>query len=259
VYKRQGFGWNHPNAPNKISHWKNQDPNVHIWNIFSANPLNYNGVLGGQWVFLTIVKSNLTYSYYVNAQLDKVSIASLSAFNQNTGMRFGSIGNAEYFNGFLDDIGIWNRALSYCEIQDLYHAQLGSASSFFTESQSALDNYTWPVNNQTYTQSGTYTDTLVNAAGCDSIITLNLTLDYTGINELSNTSITISPNPINNSFSIAGIENIASLTLKDLNGNLVKTFDIQEKNHSITNVSAGIYFLELRDDNRSHMIRLVKE
>jgi hypothetical protein len=41
------------------------------------------------------------------------------------------------------------------------------------------------VNGQTYTQSGTYTDTLVNAAGCDSIVTLNLTMSYTGIEELN--------------------------------------------------------------------------
>jgi hypothetical protein len=41
------------------------------------------------------------------------------------------------------------------------------------------------VNGQTYTQSGTYTATIPNAAGCDSIITLNLSLSYTGIDELS--------------------------------------------------------------------------
>jgi hypothetical protein len=34
-------------------------------------------------------------------------------------------------------------------------------------------------------QSGTYTATIPNAAGCDSIITLNLSLSYTGIEELS--------------------------------------------------------------------------
>ncbi|HLP54932.1 MAG TPA: T9SS type A sorting domain-containing protein [Fluviicola sp.] len=37
-------------------------------------------------------------------------------------------------------------------------------------------SYTWPQNNQTYTSSGQYTDTLANAFGCDSIITLNLTI-----------------------------------------------------------------------------------
>jgi len=56
--------------------------------------------------------------------------------------------------------------------------------TFFTQTQTSLDSYTWPVNGQTYTQSGLYYDTLTNAAGCDSVITLDLTLSYTGIEQI---------------------------------------------------------------------------
>jgi hypothetical protein len=42
--------------------------------------------------------------------------------------------------------------------------------------QTACDSFTWPINNQTYTTSGQYIDTIPNAAGCDSIITLDLTI-----------------------------------------------------------------------------------
>ncbi len=52
---------------------------------------------------------------------------------------------------------------------------------------SACEEYTWPVNNQTYTQSGTYIDTLQNANGCDSIVTLNLT-----INQPTSSSVNVS-------------------------------------------------------------------
>ena len=38
----------------------------------------------------------------------------------------------------------------------------------------ACDSYTW--NNETYTQSGTYTQTFTAANGCDSMVTLNLTI-----------------------------------------------------------------------------------
>jgi hypothetical protein len=34
-----------------------------------------------------------------------------------------------FFAGNMDDIGIWNRSLTECEIQDLYNAQLGSFSN----------------------------------------------------------------------------------------------------------------------------------
>ena len=149
-------------------------------------------------------------------------------------LRFGRRGGAgsynNWFSGKIDDIAIWNRALTQCEILDLYNAQLGSSSnvsetscgSFFwnnntytqsgqyqflttnalgcdstatlnltinqpsasIQTQTALDSYTWPVNGQTYTQSGTYSAVIPNAVGCDSTITLDLTLAYTGIEDL---------------------------------------------------------------------------
>jgi hypothetical protein len=40
----------------------------------------------------------------------------------------------------------------------------------------ACSAYTWALNNQTYTQSGLYVDTLQNANGCDSVVSLNLTI-----------------------------------------------------------------------------------
>ncbi|MEM7039211.1 MAG: T9SS type A sorting domain-containing protein, partial [Bacteroidota bacterium] len=45
-----------------------------------------------------------------------------------------------------------------------------------SESLTACNSYLWPATNQSYTNSGTYTATLTNAAGCDSTATLNLTI-----------------------------------------------------------------------------------
>ena len=55
-------------------------------------------------------------------------------------------------------------------------------NSASTLTETSLDSYT--LNGQTYTQSGTYTQILTAANGCDSTITLNLTLNFTGIDEL---------------------------------------------------------------------------
>ncbi len=44
---------------------------------------------------------------------------------------------------------------------------------------STCDNYTWPQNGMTYTATGMYNDTIPNAAGCDSVITLDLTINNT--------------------------------------------------------------------------------
>ena len=78
-----------------------------------------------------------------------------------------------------------------CIGTDTMHVELiPTSSSSLTET--ALDSYT--LNGQTYTQSGTYTQVIPNAAGCDSTITLNLSLDFTGISEL-NKEFSIVPNP----------------------------------------------------------------
>jgi 2',3'-cyclic-nucleotide 2'-phosphodiesterase (5'-nucleotidase family) len=49
-------------------------------------------------------------------------------------------------------------------------------TTYSTQTETALGYYQWSVNGTTYTQSGIYTHTLQNASGCDSILSLNLTI-----------------------------------------------------------------------------------
>ncbi len=52
---------------------------------------------------------------------------------------------------------------------------------------SACASYTWAVNGNSYTSSGMYTYTTTNANGCDSIITLNLTINVPTASNMSET------------------------------------------------------------------------
>jgi hypothetical protein len=61
-------------------------------------------------------------------------------------------------------------------------------SSASSETITACDSYFWPTNGLTYTNSGTYTSILTNAFGCDSLVTLNLTIG----NSFNNTSFVTS-------------------------------------------------------------------
>lgn len=47
-------------------------------------------------------------------------------------------------------------------------------STSFSIRDTACDSYVWPQNGKTYLNSGTYYDTLINAVGCDSVVSLNL-------------------------------------------------------------------------------------
>lgn len=222
--------------------------------------------------------------------------------NCNSNLFFGKdgINNPYFLNGKLDDIGIWNRALTECEIADLYNSQLGSLNSSSTQTQAAcsnfswngntynqsgqytylttnaigcdstailnltinqpssstqtetaLDSYTWTVNNQTYTQSGTYTAVIPNAAGCDSTITLNLTLSFTGINEQENSKIKFSPNPASDYFMVSSSQEIIGeeYSIIDLNGKTLQegTLTQKEQKIEIGNLSKGMYLFKIKN------------
>ena len=152
---------------------------------FTSGYYPFDAVSNSTWAYFCYTNDGVLSKLYQDGTMisQQASSGQISlAGNAN----FGRMTNPAYdaFNGCIDDIGIWNRALTACEISDLYNSQLGTLNTSSTLNETALDTYTWPINGQTYTQSGTYTSTIPNAAGCDSIITLNLTLNFTGLNEL---------------------------------------------------------------------------
>lgn len=61
-------------------------------------------------------------------------------------------------------------------IDDVAISWSGSCNTANTISVSECSSYTVPSGEETYMASGTYMDTIPNAAGCDSILTINLTI-----------------------------------------------------------------------------------
>jgi hypothetical protein len=183
---------------------------------------------GAQWVHLVYTYEPFNYKIYRNGQLIYVNNQyDLNTFPNSAfvgiGIRHIGPSNA-YINATLDDIAIYNRALSAAEVQQLYNtntstyawstgettpsinvtpAQTTTYTCTVTNgNQSCMDSVTVTVNQpssssitasinegqsysfngQTLTQAGVYTDTLVNAAGCDSLLTLTLTVIPTPLN-----------------------------------------------------------------------------
>jgi len=121
------------------------------------------------------------------------------------------------FNGALDEIGIWNRAFTQNDVQNLFATQSvlwsnGATTPSITVSPTETTTYsvtvtqdgqtctsdvtitvnqpsaeaieatitegeTYEFNGQSLTTAGTYEAVLVNAAGCDSVVTLTLTVN----------------------------------------------------------------------------------
>jgi hypothetical protein len=129
-----------------------------------------------EWCMMTLVRDAVNATWYFNGQEYAIQPAGLAVSNWN--LIYTRIGgrsdNSRFWIGKIDDIGIWNRALTPCEISDLYNAQLGTTGS---ETITECSSFTWGANNQTYTSTGQYTAVLTNSAGCDSTITLNLTIN----------------------------------------------------------------------------------
>jgi hypothetical protein len=206
-------------------------------------------------VFTSNYATNIADFYIDGVHTDTNSggIATNSSINDwNIGRK--SISSFDGYGGEIDDIGIWNRALTACEIKNLYNAGVPNSS----QNQIALDSYTWPQNNQTYTQSGVYTDTILNAAGCDSLITLNLSLDFTGLQELEN-SFTISPNPAKDQLNVLSPSGISENYFlldgqgrKVLAGKLIGTTTTID----ISKLAAGNYLMQVGEEQMP--VRIVK-
>jgi hypothetical protein len=305
------------------------------WSVSGNGGIYYNNsttLQTNSWFNLVYTHDGTNVKLFLNGSLVQTIVSpGLLTFNSLPlwfGARPNAGNNSSWFNGKLDDIGIWNRALTACEIKDLYHSQLGYTTinagldqfscvgedvtlqgiggnaltwnngvinntpfvptqtnsyvltgtdsigcigtdtvtitvlntSNSSQTQTALDSYTWPVNNQTYTQSGTYSDTLLNTAGCDSIVTLNLTLSFTGINENNSSSLVISPNPTTGSFSLHGLEQlgtITSLRIMDNNGKIVQVLDPKATQFACSTLKTGVYFLEVTGVKTNDIVKLV--
>jgi hypothetical protein len=79
-----------------------------------------------QWIHLCYVINSTTIKIYKNGSLLSTN-ASIplgnSCNNFALNMGFDIFGTPEYLNGKLDDVGIWNRALTQDEITSLYYSE----------------------------------------------------------------------------------------------------------------------------------------
>lgn len=136
------------------------------------------------WYNYTVVFNGLNdIDLYLgcNEEVGTYSGGSSSMVNNGS---LGQVGRGHtttsYFNGIIDDIRIYNKSLDSLEIDSLCNESnpLLGCETYDTISVSGCHSYTVPSGDETYTSSGMFSDTIQNIAGCDSLITINLTINY---------------------------------------------------------------------------------
>ena len=110
--------------------WLNKQPAFYLvtaGNQSEQHVLKSGTVKGGEWLFYTAVidRRNHSMTVYLNGEQDQQMVDSYSSFNNNNNdLVFGGLaeGRAEFspFQGVLDEVRFYNRALSAAEIQALY-------------------------------------------------------------------------------------------------------------------------------------------
>ena len=121
--------------------------------------------------------------------------------------------------------------------------------------------YTW--NDQSYCTSGDYTQTLQTVHGCDSVVTLHLTITV-GIDELQTVDFKVYPNPTSDIINVQCIMNNvqlngAEIQIVDMYGKLlqIKPFDDKTSHVDLTGYANGIYFVKLIAEDKTIAVRKV--
>lgn len=185
----------------------------------------------------------------VNAGIDQTvctgNTVTLSGNGATTYSWNNGVSNGVGFNPTVsNDYIVIGTDINGCTGLDTMNVSVNNpTSSILTET--ALDSYT--LNGQTYTQSGTYTQVIPNELGCDSTITLDLTLQYTGIEELKN-DILVYPNPSASYLTIESnwIQN-EEFVILDMQGREIKKgiFSTSKEKIDLKNVAIGNYILRI--------------
>lgn len=111
------------------------------------NPKSSGGTAFGQWNQIVITYDGSNIVIYLNGRLDS-TIAQMGAFDVNNGPLY--IGNSpgsptEFLNGKIDDLALWDKALTDTEVRLIYSRQQAKyGGTFESRVYDAQSSITWP-------------------------------------------------------------------------------------------------------------------
>ena len=283
------------NTQGIVSRWnqnncQNYSTSIGLVNKFAGASTQYQGglfsntsLIANNWIhFVFIQNINIGGSLYLNGSLDNTNNLSGAISSCTNNLLFGAQVNLNdnsifrFFNGKLDDIGIWSRALTDCEIKKLYYAPSFSAAASnpticagqsLTLTAGGVPNYAWsngantassvvtPSTSIIYTVTSTYT------TGCTDTKTVSVTVNAcTGISEAQlSKELSVYPNPTKDNITVVSTPNFKGKTysITDQLGKLITNGKLTSDNMkiSLSSFPNGLYFVKIEGQT----FKIVKE
>ncbi|WP_395060081.1 SBBP repeat-containing protein [Flavobacterium sp.] len=231
------------------------------------------------WTHVSFVRTSATTaSLYINGiNTDNFTYANPGTITTNVtniGVRQRT-GFDGYLNGNLDEVRLWNRALTQAEIMnnmncELPTGQTGLLSYYqFNQGQNGADNST--INTLTDASGNGNTGTLTNFArsGTTSnwvlpggVTTGNACSPFLSTSDFEFSSkLTIYPNPSSDIFTLNS-ETRGNIVVYDLIGKIIKseTIDLGITKLDLNNYPSGIYLMKVtNDNNQTKTMKLIKQ
>lgn len=243
------------------------------WDFAASNSISGNITYGfgspqiyGQWRTVVYTHDADSIKVYFDGLLID-AISSPGVYNSNSlDITVGMRGNGWHeLIGSISRLGIWNRVLTDCEIQDLNSKELNSISNV-TQNGAILTaelsgaNYQWldcdngntqivGETNQSFTPTitGNYA-VEINSNGCIDTSACVL-VDFTGLNDINKGAMKVYPNPTSETFSIEVDLNLVGSNYIIYNqlGAIVKKGLISNSNQivDVSNLASGVYNLSI--------------
>jgi hypothetical protein len=300
-------------ASGQLSYELSKRPNNKIGFYFSTNGSNYFGLesttvfsASTNWFHIAITYDGQAVKFYVNGVLENTLAHNTPVYNNNDVTYVGATRTATpgsqlswFWNGKIDDVATWNRAITAQEVASLANGTVGlpvELTQFSTTCSEITTNINWQTaseHNSAYfevlkSRDGENWNSLatVDAAG-NSSEAINYSINdntdattvYYKLNQVDKDGkskeygpisvecndkarITIYPNPIANNFTIAGLNlfnNISSISIQDINGTTVKELDPKAAKFNSETINSGVYFLIICADNKKEVKKIIFE
>ena len=300
-------------ASNKFSFELSKRNTNKIGFVYSTNGTNAFEVasttvfgVSNNWIHIAVTYDGATIKLYINGVLENSIANSTPIYNNGDVTYIGATrsatpnaSNSFFWTGKIDDVTIWNRAITAQEVTSIYNGtaalpvELTQFSASCSENTTTINWQTASENNSAYFEvlqsrdGETWTSKTTTLAAGNSTSTIDYS--FTDNNEASlvyyklkqvdkdgqykeygpisadcneNNQLTIYPNPTIGDFTIKGLElydTISFITIQDINGTTVKELDPKAANFNLETINSGVYFLTICADNKKEVKKIIFE